>query len=181
MPWLLPSTSIHQSLFLVIVQERYTFQDRTQRMPRLLSKTNTVQRSCRPGMTPSPSQQQKNRPVPQLSCALCRDRKLKCDKLEPCSNCTSSGVACMPIYRPRLPRGRHARPARSRTSSPPANRRCGDFSDSKAASPAEHAALNAPIDGLESLVQEGEASKVGLDAEGNGLQELVSDSILASI
>lgn len=150
-------------------------------MPRLLSKTNTVQRSNRPEMAPSPSQQQKNRPVPQLSCALCRDRKLRCDKLEPCSNCTSSGVACMPIYRPRLPRGRHARPARSGTSSPPANRRSGDFNSSRSASAVESGNFNAPVDGLESLVQEGEASKVGLDAEGNGLQELVSDSIPPSV
>ncbi|KAL4983901.1 hypothetical protein BDW68DRAFT_193972 [Aspergillus falconensis] len=70
-------------------------------------------------------------PVPQLSCALCRDRKLKCDKLDPCTNCTSSGVACVPIYRPRLPRGRHARSNRQKLSSPttplpPATRRRGD-------------------------------------------------------
>ena len=46
--------------------------------------------------------------TPQLSCELCRERKVKCDKLEPCTTCVSSGVVCVPIYRQRLPRGRHA-------------------------------------------------------------------------
>ncbi|KIM96896.1 hypothetical protein OIDMADRAFT_65474, partial [Oidiodendron maius Zn] len=54
---------------------------------------------------------------PQLSCELCRERKVKCDKLEPCTNCISSGVICVPIHRLRLPRGVHAR---SRRASPPA-------------------------------------------------------------
>ncbi|KAG6003598.1 hypothetical protein E4U43_000899 [Claviceps pusilla] len=61
--------------------------------------------------------QQRDRAIPQLSCALCRDRKLKCDKLDPCTNCTSSGVTCVPVYRPRLPRGRHARRSRENSSS----------------------------------------------------------------
>ncbi|KAG6005771.1 hypothetical protein E4U21_007722 [Claviceps maximensis] len=66
--------------------------------------------------------QQRDRAIPQLSCALCRDRKLKCDKLDPCTNCTTSGVTCEPVYRPRLPRGRHARRSRKNstsTSTPP--------------------------------------------------------------
>ncbi|OJJ66698.1 hypothetical protein ASPBRDRAFT_59496 [Aspergillus brasiliensis CBS 101740] len=130
-------------------------------MPRLLSKTTTVQRSSRPAMATSPSQEPKNRPIPQLSC------------LDPCSNCTSSGVACMPIYRPRLPRGRYGRPARSRTSSP-ANERYGGFTNSKAASTAGYGELNAPIDELESFVPEGEASRLGPIVEGKALQELVS-------
>ncbi|KAH8882003.1 hypothetical protein GQ53DRAFT_886358 [Thozetella sp. PMI_491] len=45
--------------------------------------------------------------VPVLSCELCRDRKVKCDKLDPCTNCMSAGVACVPVQRLRLPRGRH--------------------------------------------------------------------------
>ncbi|KAG6069302.1 hypothetical protein E4U32_000016 [Claviceps aff. humidiphila group G2b] len=69
--------------------------------------------------------QHKERAIPQLSCALCRDRKLKCDKLDPCTNCTSSGVVCMPVYRPRLPRGRHARRSRKissqRSTTPPSS------------------------------------------------------------
>ncbi|RAK87880.1 hypothetical protein BO79DRAFT_174869 [Aspergillus costaricaensis CBS 115574] len=143
-------------------------------MPRLLSKANTVQRSSRPGMASSPSQEQKNRTVPQLSCVLCRDRKLKCDKLDPCSNCTSSGVACMPIYRPRLPRGRYGRPARSRTSSPSANESYGDFSNPKATSTTEYGGSSAPVDGLERLIPEGETNKMGPVEEGSALQELVS-------
>ena len=64
---------------------------------------------------------------PQLSCEGCvrivvptatitvltlpqKARKVKCDKLDPCTNCSSSGTTCVPIYRMRLPRGRHARP-----------------------------------------------------------------------
>ncbi|KAF2136060.1 uncharacterized protein K452DRAFT_280562, partial [Aplosporella prunicola CBS 121167] len=46
--------------------------------------------------------------TPQLSCTLCRDRKVKCDKNEPCTNCVAAGVTCVPIHRLRLPRGRHA-------------------------------------------------------------------------
>jgi len=48
--------------------------------------------------------------TPQLSCELCRERKVKCDKLTPCTNCTKSGAECVAIHRKRLPRGRHARP-----------------------------------------------------------------------
>jgi hypothetical protein len=47
-------------------------------------------------------------PTPQLSCELCRERKVKCDKLEPCTTCVSAGVECLRIFRQRLPRGRHA-------------------------------------------------------------------------
>lgn len=46
--------------------------------------------------------------VPQLTCERCRERKTKCDKLEPCTNCASAGTVCVPIRRLRLPRGRHA-------------------------------------------------------------------------
>lgn len=45
--------------------------------------------------------------TPQLSCELCRERKVKCDKLSPCTNCSKAGVACIPVRRKRLPRGRH--------------------------------------------------------------------------
>ncbi|KAI1416689.1 hypothetical protein F5Y13DRAFT_177688 [Hypoxylon sp. FL1857] len=56
----------------------------------------------------------RNRPsVPQLSCELCRKRKIKCDKSSPCSNCVKSDVACVPVYRKRLPRGRHVNPRSS--------------------------------------------------------------------
>ena len=63
------------------------------------------------------SSQLKNQTTPQLSCELCRERKIKCDKLEPCSNCISAGVVCVPVHRLRLPRGRHARRS-GRTMSP---------------------------------------------------------------
>lgn len=51
-----------------------------------------------------------------LSCELCRERKVKCDKLDPCTNCSSAGVICVPVRRPRLPRGAHAQ--RLRRNSP---------------------------------------------------------------
>ena len=47
--------------------------------------------------------------VPQLSCELCHERKVKCDKLDPCTNCRIAGVSCQPVHRRRLPRGRHVR------------------------------------------------------------------------
>lgn len=55
-----------------------------------------------------PSEERPGQEFPQLSCDLCRERKVKCDKLDPCSNCATAGVACSTIYRNRLPRGRHA-------------------------------------------------------------------------
>lgn len=63
--------------------------------------------------------------TPQLSCELCRKRKVKCDKLTPCTNCAASGTVCVPIYRTRLPRGRHATRPR-RVSSPPPTSAPGD-------------------------------------------------------
>ncbi|KAL9094772.1 MAG: hypothetical protein Q9165_003043 [Trypethelium subeluteriae] len=62
----------------------------------------------------------KDQAPPQLSCELCRERKVKCDKRLPCTNCVSSGIVCVPIYRPRLPRGRHALRSRRTSTSPPA-------------------------------------------------------------
>lgn len=49
-----------------------------------------------------------NHAVPQLNCELCRDRKVRCDKLDPCTNCVSAGAVCVPVHRLRLRRGRHA-------------------------------------------------------------------------
>ncbi|KAK2877750.1 hypothetical protein FQN49_001226 [Arthroderma sp. PD_2] len=110
--------------------------------------------------------------IPQLSCALCRDRKLKCDKLDPCTNCTTSGAVCVPIHRPRLPRGRHARRARAKTSSsstttPPSERRT-ETSNPTAPTATNDSDLTARVHRLESLVQRGEvedelASTAGQD------------------
>ncbi|OAA64571.1 Transcription factor [Niveomyces insectorum RCEF 264] len=44
--------------------------------------------------------------LPQLSCDLCRSRKIKCDK-QPCTACASAGAQCTPVYRLRRPRGWH--------------------------------------------------------------------------
>lgn len=47
--------------------------------------------------------------VSQLSCELCSERKVRCDKLNPCSTCTATGATCKPVYRKRRPRGRHVK------------------------------------------------------------------------
>lgn len=97
-----------------------------------------------------PSQQQRAPAMPQLSCALCRDRKLKCDKLDPCTNCKSSGVVCVTVYRPRLPRGRYAQGGR-RLSSPSMARDQGLASDA-ASLVAANKELTERLQRLESLV-----------------------------
>ncbi|KAB8262797.1 hypothetical protein BDV32DRAFT_120101 [Aspergillus pseudonomiae] len=48
-------------------------------------------------------------PRVRLSCELCRQRKVKCDKLNPCTNCQRFGATCVPVERARLPRGRSGR------------------------------------------------------------------------
>ncbi|KAI9844358.1 MAG: hypothetical protein M1837_005662 [Sclerophora amabilis] len=40
------------------------------------------------------------------SCTLCQRRKIKCDKQDPCSNCSRAGQKCILLTRSRLPRGR---------------------------------------------------------------------------
>ena len=49
-----------------------------------------------------------------LSCTTCRQRKIKCNKLNPCNNCQRSGISCQfPTRRTQAPRVRqHAREAR---------------------------------------------------------------------
>ncbi|CAK7234562.1 hypothetical protein SBRCBS47491_008989 [Sporothrix bragantina] len=64
--------------------------------------------------------------VPQLSCELCRSRKIKCDKLQPCTACASAGAQCVPVYRLRLPRGRHVTQTQSQIKKPPPHTKNGD-------------------------------------------------------
>ncbi|CAI7587872.1 unnamed protein product [Penicillium manginii] len=47
----------------------------------------------------------------QLCCEKCHERKVKCDKLNPCTSCKRIGAVCIQVERARLPRGRtrHAR------------------------------------------------------------------------
>ncbi|KAG5936353.1 hypothetical protein E4U53_000248 [Claviceps sorghi] len=112
--------------------------------------------------------QQRDRaiPIPQLSCALCRDRKLKCDKLDPCTNCTSSGVTCMPVYRPRLPRGRHARRSRNNSSLKPTTPPQSTNQRRSTTGAASAAGTSRPIDSAENLMK-------GLDP-GSRLERLES-------
>ena len=50
-----------------------------------------------------------------LSCVTCRQRKVKCDKTQPCSACQRSKVDCVFPPRVRLPRGRQGG-SRARTA-----------------------------------------------------------------
>lgn len=47
--------------------------------------------------------------IPELSCEACNERKVRCDKRNPCSTCQATGAVCVPIQRKRLPRGRHVK------------------------------------------------------------------------
>lgn len=53
-----------------------------------------------------------SKPSVRLSCELCRQRKVKCDKLNPCTNCQRSGTRCVPVERARLPPGRSGKSVR---------------------------------------------------------------------
>lgn len=63
-----------------------------------------------------PSHSKSSAPRVRLSCEMCRQRKIKCDKLSPCTNCQRLGAQCIPVERARLPRGRTGRPAIERSS-----------------------------------------------------------------
>lgn len=62
-------------------------------------------------------QRQSTAPSVRLSCEMCRQRKVRCDKLTPCTNCQRLGAVCVPVQRPRLPRGRVRRAAESPSES----------------------------------------------------------------
>lgn len=54
-------------------------------------------------------QSRSSAPRVRLSCEACRQRKVKCDKLSPCTSCVRLGFQCVPVERARLPRGRTSR------------------------------------------------------------------------
>lgn len=63
----------------------------------------STQKAARTG-----SQKGSDTDIPRLSCELCRERKVRCDKASPhCTNCVKAGMACVPVYRKRYSRGRH--------------------------------------------------------------------------
>ena len=49
-------------------------------------------------------------PRVRLTCEACRQRKVKCDKLSPCTSCQRLGLVCVSVERARLPRGRTRKP-----------------------------------------------------------------------
>lgn len=53
-------------------------------------------------------------PSVRLSCELCNQRKIRCDKHSPCTNCRKSGAVCVPVERRRWPRGLSGKLAISR-------------------------------------------------------------------
>lgn len=56
------------------------------------------------------TQSRPSAPRVRLSCEACRQRKVRCDKLSPCTSCVRLGFVCVPVERARLPRGRTRRP-----------------------------------------------------------------------
>lgn len=63
-----------------------------------------------PAAQPEPvPQSRSSAPRVRLSCEACRQRKVKCDKLSPCTSCVRLGFQCVPVERARLPRGRTRR------------------------------------------------------------------------
>lgn len=48
-------------------------------------------------------------PRAQLTCETCKRRKVKCDKLRPCTACRKADIRCVAVERARLPRGRSAK------------------------------------------------------------------------
>lgn len=56
-------------------------------------------------------------PRVRLTCEACRQRKVKCDKLSPCTSCQRLGLVCVPVERARLPRGRTQKTAERALSS----------------------------------------------------------------
>ncbi|KEQ79995.1 hypothetical protein M438DRAFT_359184 [Aureobasidium pullulans EXF-150] len=92
--------------------------------------------------------------APQLSCERCRERKVKCDKLDPCTGCIIAGVSCKTIYRDRLPRGRHAR--KSIGNLEPSTPRVTRHANRRAAvttAEASYKELRERVENLETLLQ----------------------------
>ncbi|RKL03676.1 hypothetical protein BFJ68_g11420 [Fusarium oxysporum] len=48
----------------------------------------------------------KPKPHRVLACVLCQQRKVKCDRTFPCSNCVKHGAQCVPATQPRQRRRR---------------------------------------------------------------------------
>lgn len=47
----------------------------------------------------------------RLACQTCAQRKVRCDKRSPCTNCLKHGISCIIVERRRLPRGRPGKQA----------------------------------------------------------------------
>ena len=64
----------------------------------------SLQRIGSGGLPSAGSTSQRRTPQQLLSCTHCRQRKIKCDKIHPCSNCKRSGLVCVFPERVRHPK-----------------------------------------------------------------------------
>ena len=113
----------------------------------------------------NPHQQRKGPPV--LSCENCRNRKVKCDRLDPCTNCVKSGVVCVPVQRLRLARGRHVNSLRRATAAQGIN--------------LETKELTSRIRKLEELVTNMRSTAVGTETGLEATSEFVSSPHMEKI
>ena len=93
---------------------------------------------------------QSRQPKP-LSCTNCRQRKVKCDKSDPCAACKRAGVECIFPNRTRVPRGR------------------------RSVNQAKNAEITRRIRRLEGLIE-----KFGALAEEKGLDDSLTDGAAAT-
>ena len=95
-------------LFLICSQPLFIYRHR---QPVLLSRSisSTSPAPLASRMLASPSQTPEASSSPKIarahSCVLCQQRKVKCDRQKPCSNCVKARAECIPSV-PTLPRRR---------------------------------------------------------------------------
>lgn len=53
-----------------------------------------------------PTKDRSGAPHKNLACATCQQRKVKCDREVPCSNCVNHHITCVPVTQPRPRRRR---------------------------------------------------------------------------
>lgn len=76
--------------------------------PSIRRTSSAAAQQLTPSSSVSDEQNRAPAPAPRIvaSCDLCRRRKVKCDRGNPCSNCLRSGATCVSSTPPRVPRGR---------------------------------------------------------------------------
>lgn len=64
------------------------------RLPFTLHGPPAMKRSVSQTTTAADQDTPRRRRQPQTSCNFCRSKKLKCDRGQPCANCTTRGISC---------------------------------------------------------------------------------------